>query len=258
MSEIITSKPVRFLRNRNTFTLIELLVVIAIIAILASMLLPALNAARERGRQSSCSNNLKQLGLNFFMYAGDHDDRLPPMDYGTGTQPYWTSTMMGRRSDGAYGNATGFSSGSYMQISLLRCPSMAGNFATDGSNSWYISFPHYGINSNVIRRFTDNPPKLSSISNVSEKFGLVESWIGSTTGMDQNKGYFRIQGGTTRFDYSNGGQGYPAARHSGSCNALFLGGNVSSYKVANVRDPGAAYPFNVQDSDCWNRHWVLR
>lgn len=67
------------MKSTAKFTLIELLIVIAIIAILASMLLPALNKAREKAKNSQCLSHHKQFGVAFSMYAGDNGDFLPPL-----------------------------------------------------------------------------------------------------------------------------------------------------------------------------------
>ena len=88
--------------KQGCFTLIELLVVIAIIAILAAILLPALNSARERGRSSACINNLKQMGYLVSSYVDAHDGTYPLANFSWDGSNWYAWTQQLKVFDGTY------------------------------------------------------------------------------------------------------------------------------------------------------------
>ena len=134
--------------RKANFTLVELLIVVAIIAILAGMLLPALNSARAMAHSTSCKNNLKTLGTSVQLYSSANDDTmLPPHQGSPSSGPRWTLLLMGPnpKTNNTY-DAWQMTNGQYFGIKTYLCPTLEGSHLLDGSNAWWHWNPSYGIN----------------------------------------------------------------------------------------------------------------
>ena len=207
------------MKKRLNFTLIELLVVIAIIAILAAMLLPALNQARERGRSVACISVLKQLGQGFEFYAMTYDDFIPrsygPIGGYAGSEHFWQ-----RQIYPLLNSSLSIADSSINDIAKakLNCPSLqpkvdAWTVVTSYAMNGYIGGLNWDNNNMPENRFF----KRGKVRNYANAYLLAEDAAGNTgNSYCFNTADFQMP--TLKVQ----------ARHINSGNFLFAGGHVRS------------------------------
>lgn len=177
------------IRRAAGFTLVELLVTIGIIAILASMLMPALSRAKLKANRIECINNIRQLGLSATLYAGDFEDEYPRRMTLTNAwmfalKPYYGNSSLTNNASSKEGNSR-----------ILKCPQDRWlewrSFLINGWNDyWAATLPQAQYNE-VMQWKYKHGMKISSIKLPSETILFGEKRIGSYhVHMDfgQNKG----------------------------------------------------------------------
>ncbi len=220
---------------QKKFTLIELLVVIAIIAILAGMLLPALNNAREKGRQASCTNNFKNAGSFLQFYSSDNDDNLPPenlyMWAETAVDGQWCP-MVGYWPKESHKD-TLFAAYRYGKgcVSKFVCPSS--NPDREPSDLWKSESKYWTMGYNFWFRYgtgqvPDNPRLIKR-----------SAFRFPTTLMLMGDSITRMISYDPFTDTASGGdQKKMSARHNNTSNILFADGHTENWKREHIPDQG--------------------
>ncbi len=209
--------------RRNRFTLIELLVVVASLAILLSILLPALSKARDSSYKIMCANNMRQTYSILLGYAGDWGEWLPNAvgrsgDYGGIVHGYWCSIVK----DSFSGSDSSF-------WKTLRCPyapkvGLGPSNLASSASSYAYGFRYYLSSS--------YPDAFFHIGKAMSAKGL-RLWT-SASSYPVLSDSIKIEGGVTPMQYSALDGARVHIRHSGGAELLFMDGHVEHKSAAQI------------------------
>lgn len=218
------------MRVRRAFTLVELLVVIGVIALLISLLLPALNKARAQAARTKCMSNMRQLAMACSMYGAENKGQIPYCNWGEPYQPTWTTA-----------NRSGFYSYGWLYTSV----GQRSGWGAPIDGTWGTPYPTVGVKTGVLWNYVREVAVYRCPADIETGVWQGTEWLTSYLMNGAQCGYGLLTPSSNANQAPNPGLKYTAFYHSANCVLFWEPMEQPTMGVSNnaaIWNDGSSFP----------------